>query len=710
MIRVIDPAGETVAWAKTALQAGQHSAQSGFNLSNPLHWSPDTPHLYRVDVQLLSGPDVVDGQTKAFGFRKIETRDGKLYLNEQYLYLRGALDQDYYLDTVYTTPSLEFLEDQICKAKELGLSCLRCHIKVADPRYYEVADRMGMLIWTELPNWSVLTEESGQRGREMMVEILKRDGHHPSIIIWTIINEDWGTNLVNEAYDRAWLKDTYSWLKALDPTRLVVDNSPCLPNFHIQTDLEDFHFYRAIPDQRLEWDQFVKDFARRPAWTFSPYGDLHRTGQEPLIVSEFGNWGLPDPDSLVDMQGQDPWWFETGFEWSHGVVSPQGVRRRFRSLGLDRPFGSWQKFVEATQWQQYLALKYEIEAMRRQPEISGYVITELTDVHWECNGLLDMRRNPKAFHKSLVNVNSDTIIIPEWVRVAYWSGERVEIGLQIAHSAGEVLEPAELCWSLGSGSSGRMAVPELQPGQVKAIEKLVFQAPEVQSPEIQRLSLELRSANGEKVTANYVDLSLYPPRLAPGKPGSRLNRKTVLYCDDKRLARRLRALGYALTISLNKADLAVTGKPGEELLAYLRSGGRMLVLADRAGSDGQLLPGIRIESRRGTPWTGDWASAFSWVSRLGAFSGIPGGPLVDHSFDRVIPQTVLTGFRDWDFRSLVHAGIVVGWVHKAAVLIAERNYGKGKAVLNTFHLDNQALGSDPTATALFDGLVALSIN
>ena len=80
----------------------------------------------------------------------------QFYLNGEPLYLRGALDQDYYPDTICTVPSVEFLEDQFRKAKELGLNCLRCHIKAADPRYYEVADRIGMLIWTELPNGGIV--------------------------------------------------------------------------------------------------------------------------------------------------------------------------------------------------------------------------------------------------------------------------------------------------------------------------------------------------------------------------------------------------------------------------------------------------------------------------------------------------------------------------------------------------------------------------
>ena len=89
-----------------------------------------------------------------------KTRDGRIYLNGQPIYLRGVLDQGYYPETIYTPPSLEFLEKQARSAKDLGFNCLRIHIKVEDPRYYDVADRLGLLVWTEIPNWALLTEAS----------------------------------------------------------------------------------------------------------------------------------------------------------------------------------------------------------------------------------------------------------------------------------------------------------------------------------------------------------------------------------------------------------------------------------------------------------------------------------------------------------------------------------------------------------------------
>ncbi len=225
-------------------------------------WSPDSPALYSVTAQLFVGGAVVDQTRETCGFRTIESRDGRIYLNGEPIYLRGALDQAYYPETIYTPPSLEYLEDQAHKAKALGLNCLRIHIKVGDPRYYEVADRLGLLIWTEIPNWIHLSSAAAQRGEETFRGMVERDWNHPSIFAWTLINEDWGTDLVNNAEHRRWLADFTAKAKQIDPTRLIVDNSACHANLHVAGDIEDYHHYRAIPDHADDWDEWVADFAK----------------------------------------------------------------------------------------------------------------------------------------------------------------------------------------------------------------------------------------------------------------------------------------------------------------------------------------------------------------------------------------------------------------------------------------------------------------
>jgi beta-galactosidase/beta-glucuronidase len=326
---IASPDGSIVARGHTSTEG--RDARLLLEVQQPLLWSLENPALYKITARVTSGGKSVDEWHESFGFRTIETRNGRFLLNGRPLYLRGALDQDYYAEGLATLPSTAFLEDQLLKAKALGLNCLRCHIKAPDPRYYEVADRLGMLIWAEIPNFAQFSEAAAERLQATMEGVLQRDGNHPSIIAWTIVNEDWGTDLDEDPDHRRWLAKAYEWLKTLDPSRLAVDNSPCFPNFHVRTDINDFHYYRAIPDHRAEWDLITEQFASRPDWAFAPDG--LQSGDEPLVVSEFGVWGLPHPDNLRDERGDEPWWFETGELFGDGVAYPHapcprpGVRR-----------------------------------------------------------------------------------------------------------------------------------------------------------------------------------------------------------------------------------------------------------------------------------------------------------------------------------------------------------------------------------------------
>jgi hypothetical protein len=701
-IQINTPGGRIVEAAGLTLAAAQERARTSLVVPEPLDWSPDAPHLYELRAILQRGGEVVDLVRERFGFRSIETRSGRIYLNGGPLFLRGALDQDYYLDGICTVPSEAFLEDQFRKAKALGLNCLRCHIKVPDPLYYAVADRVGLLIWTELPNAGRLTAPARDRAEATLRGIIERDGNHPSIFCWTIINENWGTDLVHSAEDRAWLRRAVAWLKAADPDRLVVDNSPIAPSFHLRSDLEDFHCYAAIPDHRRSWDGFVEALAARPAWTYGPDGEVVRTGGEPLLCSEFGNWGLPDPQLLRGPDGAEPWWFETGHEWGDGVAYPHGVENRFRAAGLERVFGSLPAFIEAAQWQQYRGLKYQIETMRRQPALAGYVITEFTDCHWESNGLLDMRRNPRVFHEAFAGINAETVVVPKWERTAYWAGEPVRVELAAAHGGGEPVSGVTLRWRLDA-AAGEAGPVDLENG-VRDLPPAMFPAPALQGPAIHRLELELVK-NGRALATNHLELAVLPRRATP--PGGNLR----VWATEE-IAERVQALGYRLAPSLLEADAVVAAALDQSLCAAIRGGARVVLLANEPMELQPIFPhwqAARVVRRSGTMWQGDWISSFSWLRRDGPFSRVPGGPMIDHAFDRVIPDHVIAGCSTWDFQARVHSGMVIGWVHKPAGLIVERERGGGKMVVTTFRLLEDAPGADPVATALLDGLLELAI-
>ena len=706
-IVITSPGGKVVAGANAKIENANPRLE--FKVEKIEAWSPDHPHLYKASFRVKSGEKALDEVSTCFGFRHFETRGGKFYLNGKPLYLRAALDQDYYPEGICTPPSVAFLEDQLHKAKALGLNLLRCHIKVPDPRYYEVADRLGILIWTEIPNVASFTERSAQRMRDTMQGIVRRDGHHPSIVIWTLINEDWGTRLVEDASHRQWLKDSYDWLKRLDPTRLVVDNSACHNNFHMKTDINDYHYYRSVPERRVEWEKLTEEFAGAADWTFSPHGDAERKGDEPLVVSEFGVWGLPHPKEVRDAKDNEPWWMETGGTWGDGVAYPHGVEWRFDALGLKRVFGSFDRFITCVQEYQFANLKYEIESMRSREAIQGYVITELTDVHWESNGLLDMNRNPRVFHDRFATINTDIVIVPRVGEYAAWSGEEFNFEIAIATGGESLGEGAELLWSLDGKAQGKVSVPRAEALSTVSAGAFKVIVPQVSKNKLSKFEFKMMS--GKKVVArNNFEIAVYR-KLEP-------NSGLAISTHDESIAQFAKELGYAV-VNPGKDIIHVTHALDASDIMAIQAGARYLVLADGSvathgnlrtdkakreqpfmpiiddvpgtfGGPESQLPNIVLHARQGTIWRGDWIASFSWIRREGAFVGLPGGPMLDLSFDRIAPRYVMTGFRNWEFGGAIHAGLVVGWAHKPAAIIAERRVGKGGLIATTFRLLNTA--------------------
>jgi hypothetical protein len=741
-LRLTDPSGQASSHDHT-LAAGAAQGEFALPIPAPQLWDIGQPNLYRLEAILAdvttkdqaTGADAnlsssvpgssstSDSFATTFGMRTIATSpEGQLLLNGRIIYLRGALDQDYYPEMIYTPFSDSEIEAQFAQAMHMGLNCLRTHIKITDPRYYDAADRAGLLIWTELPNWQNLTAAAKQRARATLAGMVERDWNHPSIIIWTIINENWGTELGVNADHRAWLSETYDYLKALDPHRLVVGNSACYGNFHVVTDILDFHNYYAIPDHYRNWREWVQTFASRPDWAFAhSYADVEewkklredfwkpgpRThtpevrskGNEPLIVSEFGNWGLPDMARLrAGYGGNDPWWFETGMEWGDGVVYPHGIDQRFQRYHLDKVFPTLSDLTAASQRMQFTALKYEIEQMRLHPSIVGYVITEFTDVHWECNGLLDMCRNPKIFHDQIGWINADDMIVPEIERAAVWEGQRCEIRLTLSHFSTADLAGARLEWRLDRWPKigGVFENITCAQGQVAAIGAAAFEAPAVRQGMRARAELRLLDANGAMLAANHQDLYVLPRSAGAHSPALRI------YAPE--LAAALADLGYQTADALEQADVALATTMTDALREYVQGGGRVLWLAESADSQQAYLNGLGVAPRAGRGWQGDWASNFNWIRQDRMFQHIATGGTVDFAFADLIPETVIVGMGPAEFEADVHAGLFVGWLHNTVALIAERQIASGRLLISTFQL-SQHLHDHPVARVMLRDLL-----
>lgn len=192
---------------------------------DPQLWSPDDPFLYDLEVILLDGDStVVDRVSSYVGMRSVsvgEAEDGhmRLFLNGEPLFQIGLLDQGWWPDGLYRAPTDEALKYDIEVTKRLGYNMLRKHVKVEPQRFYYWADKLGVLVWQDMPSGDMRpaqipdrSPESAAQFREEYKDVIDALDHYPSIVMWVPFNEGWG---------QFQTRDIVEWTKTYDPTRLV---------------------------------------------------------------------------------------------------------------------------------------------------------------------------------------------------------------------------------------------------------------------------------------------------------------------------------------------------------------------------------------------------------------------------------------------------------------------------------------------------------
>lgn len=382
-LTLVDPRGARVAQRRLQIADGASTINAAFAIAHAQLWDTDHPNLYRLTATLAPTSNVKavfpDSVHTYFGLRTITVgqvsargRHGRVvhypyvFLNGHPVFLRGALDQDFNPWGVYTAPSDAFLRDEILRARALGLNFLRIHIKVPDPRLLYWADRLGVLIWEEPPDFAEdgrsYNDATLARWQDTLQGMIDRDYNHPATIIWGLFNEEWGTGDLRQAPDRARaLAGIYAAVKRLDPTRLVVDQSGWS---HTDTDLFDVHEYLS---DFGSWRVFLDRLQNEELYPGSNVACGCISGSHDGFVSSYSYSGQP---LIVSEYAAGPW---TG-DWPNTSDSrPDGFRDNaapFRWLTND---------------------------LRLHPAVAGYIYTQYSDVEWEHNGLMRYDRTPRDF-------------------------------------------------------------------------------------------------------------------------------------------------------------------------------------------------------------------------------------------------------------------------------------------------------------------------
>ena len=306
-------------------------------IPNPQLWSPDSPALYELEVTLFKGEKQIDRVDSYFGMRKIAlTRDQsgvlRLSLNKKIYFQFGPLDQGFWPDGIYRAPTDEALRYDIKVMKDLGFNMLRKHVKVESRRFYTWCDKLGILVWQDMPSGDIASrgesewgkERNAQSSRQFELEfsrIITTLYNHPSIVVWIPFNEGWGQ------YDTERLTAS---IKEKDPSRLVISASGFM-DFGVG----DAHSVHAYP---------------------GPAG-APREENRARVLGEFGGLGLPVKDHT---------WSESG--WGY---------RSFKNI--DQLTEGYENLLQ--QLRLYIS-----------EGLSAAVYTQITDVESELNGLMTYDR------------------------------------------------------------------------------------------------------------------------------------------------------------------------------------------------------------------------------------------------------------------------------------------------------------------------------
>ncbi|HUV09094.1 MAG TPA: glycoside hydrolase family 2 TIM barrel-domain containing protein, partial [Spirochaetia bacterium] len=349
-------------------------------------WSPKRPDLYDIEMNLSRGDDLVDSVRAYTGLRDLAIDGRRILLNGKPIYQRQVLDQGYWPDGIYTAPTDTAIRADVEWTRRLGFNGVRKHQKIEDPRWLYWCDRLGLLVWEEMPAFNEDTPRSRERLCREWHAVIARDINHPCVVAWVPFNESFGirdidTNPSAQDFVVSVVQDT----RALDTTRPVVDNSGWS---HVDTDIADTHNYDPAGSVFLEsWRKFHtgEDPGRRTSirsWNGSYggrewYGAIYprqlfvpgrKYSGQPIMVSEWGGFFL-------------------------------------RGLGQVAPILERRRGIEPNE-EAFLARYGDmITAFDALPDLMGDCWTQLTDIEDEPNGLLSEARQPKVNVERIRRIN-----------------------------------------------------------------------------------------------------------------------------------------------------------------------------------------------------------------------------------------------------------------------------------------------------------------
>ena len=324
---------------------------------NELLWSPPSPTLIHVELKLWGRRgELLDRVQSYTALRSVTTDGDRILLNGRPYYLRLVLDQGYWPQSGITAPNDAALRHDAELAKRMGFNGVRKHQKIEDPRFLYWADRIGLLVWEEMPSAYRFNTRSTERLTREWLDVMRRDYSHPCIIAWVPFNESWGVpDLPISAPQRHYVQALYHLTKTLDQTRLVIGNDGWES---VATDVIGIHDYDDTPERIMrrygDHENLPRLFNReRPGGRILTLQEHPHAGQ-PMVLTEFG-----------------------GIAFSADIEHTWGYSRQDDSAAFNAAYTEL------------------LSAVRSLSLFAGFCYTQFSDTYQEANGLLRADRTPK---------------------------------------------------------------------------------------------------------------------------------------------------------------------------------------------------------------------------------------------------------------------------------------------------------------------------
>ncbi len=347
------PHGATQSFSSSVKKDGRLMLNMAFqkpDCIDDIHlWTVAHPKLYETTLQIKKGGKVLDEIRTYFAFRKVDTENGRVNINDRPEELRMVLNQGYFEKSGLTALSPENYKEDILLAKKMGFNGMRIHQKAEDPWLYYYADTLGMYLWAETPSAYAFTPETTKSLLDLQQDLVQSVYNSPSVIAYVPFNESWGVKEIrHDKKQQSLAKAAYCLIKSLDDTRLVVTNDGW-ENLEM-SDIIGIHDYSKYGDEFKEKFGETSESLVPAGRRLMVQGD--KLAGQPIMLSEFG--GV----SLTTNSG----WGYNGAE-NNEEAFMERLERLFENVA--------------------------------SCDFCGWCYTQLTDVEQETNGLLNAAHHPK---------------------------------------------------------------------------------------------------------------------------------------------------------------------------------------------------------------------------------------------------------------------------------------------------------------------------